>query len=314
MTNTPFDAADISRVTVGYVVGTSHCGSTVLAFLADTHPEIAAVGQAHPSRRRLRGDASGTMCGCGRPVGQCSYWASVFAVVQSRGVPLRADNWPNSYRYAHPLVHWLLTEWSEMPTLNAVRYALRLVNPAWHLRRSSANRANVELARAMLLHKRAKVFFDTSKDLFRLWCLLRVREFDVRAIHLMRDVRAFVASRQRRRLPAKSAACDWLGTQRAAIRLLATLPSEKVLRVRYGDLCRDPQGVMNNIFSHLGLDAADVPVEIDRSAHHVLGNTLRGQNVIRVQLVERWRGQLAEREISDALRVAGDMNEYFGYR
>ena len=79
------------RVRIGYLVGTSHCGSTLMGILMDLHPDMACVGEPGPNRRRLRENQGNLPCSCGQPVGDCKFWTEVFDVVERSGLQMGAE-------------------------------------------------------------------------------------------------------------------------------------------------------------------------------------------------------------------------------
>ena len=70
-----------------YVVGSSHSGSTLLAMLADEHPEVASVGEtAVKPRIRREGRSATQLCSCGAALQNCGFWQHIFADVAAQGL------------------------------------------------------------------------------------------------------------------------------------------------------------------------------------------------------------------------------------
>jgi len=87
------------QIPLTYVVGSSHSGSTLLALLADEHPQIASVGEtAVKPRIRREGRTANQLCSCGATLAECVFWQQIFADVSSRGVPFDVRHWSTEYR------------------------------------------------------------------------------------------------------------------------------------------------------------------------------------------------------------------------
>ena len=187
------------RLQVTYVVGSSHSGSTLIAFLADQHPQIASVGETAVKRRiRREGRASAQRCSCGERLDTCPFWQAVFADVSATGIRLSTTRWRTDYRFEHPWLDAVLTrETSWLAWREGRRWATRHL-PRLRARTARVDRANVAFVRAVLRRRNASVFLDTTKLLTRLTYLLEIPDFDLQVVRLVRDVRGFAASAQRR--------------------------------------------------------------------------------------------------------------------
>ncbi len=97
------------------------------------------------------------------------------------------------------------------------------------------------------------IFVDTSKDHLRARALKMFSNYDVRWVHLVRDPRGVTASKMRRgvRISPREAARQWVRLHTRLQNLPNTLSSERYLRVRYEDLCRDPRSVLEKVYAFL---------------------------------------------------------------
>ncbi len=94
---------------VVYIAGCGHSGSTLLALLLDSHPDIACVGEtAVKPKIRRRGDAAAAECSCGQTLANCPFWTRVFAEARDLDQDLGPDRWTNDYRFEHPVAQRLL--------------------------------------------------------------------------------------------------------------------------------------------------------------------------------------------------------------
>lgn len=303
-----------TQVPLTYVVGSSHSGSTLLALLADEHPQIASVGEtAVKPRIRREGRTASQVCSCGATLAGCAFWQQIFAAVSSRGVPFGLTRWSTEYRLETRWMHTLLTrETSNWMLRTAARWAMRHA-PFLRARTSRVDAANVAFVRAVLELTGRQVFFDTSKLLTRLTHLLEVPEFRVNVVHLVRDVRGVAASAKRRGESVVTAAQVWLNDQTAATRLLSELPSHRTMRVRYEDLCARPDEQLSRVWRFCGVEPVEVPTRVRAGAHHILGNNMRMHDEIQIRVDDSWRSRLGADDERRVLAVAGGMNEQMGY-
>lgn len=295
---------------VGYLAGSNHTGSTLLALLMDMHPEIASVGETSPNRGYAPGRGH---CSCGAWIRECTFWKGIFGAVTQQGVELNASNWSNDYRYRNIVLHRMLSRFSHNRHIRRAQLAASDLLPGHRTRTRRIDRANVLFTRAVLEATGARVLFDTSKYAARLYHLLRVPELDVRVIRLVRDVRGFAGSEKKRGRGAEDAANVWIRQQQVIADLTRSLPSERVLLVRYEDVCASPRHWLRELQVFLGVDPVETPLTVRPRGHHVLGNPIRRSETLTVRSPEDWRARLSGTEVSTIMRIAGAANTRFGY-
>ena len=88
---------------------------------------------------------------------------------------------------------------------------------------------------------------------------------------------------------------------------------ERRLRVRYEDLCEDPEREFGRICGLLGLEPLPGPYDLLASDHHIIGNRMRLSSSSEVVLDERWRSILSSHEIDIVRRKTNGFREKFGY-
>jgi hypothetical protein len=307
-------APQAARLRVTYVVGSSHTGSTLLALLADQHPDVASVGETAPKPRIRREGRSGRQhCSCGAPLAGCPFWQQVFQSVTQKGVALNADEWSNDYRFENYWLDTLLTRETSSVAVRRVRWWASRRLPILRQRVSRIDRVNVAFVAAVLAQKRASVLLDTTKLLTRLTYLLEIPDLEVTVVRLVRDVRGFAASAKRDGRAIEDAARVWVKDQEAILRVTSALPPQRMLLMRYEDLCREPAATMRKLWELCRVEPIALGPALDGQEHHVLGNNMRMRGPIRVELDETWRTRLTEGEQGRVLRIAGPMTEQLGY-
>ena len=232
--------AVMGKLPVVYLAGSGHTGSTLLALFLDTHPRIVSVGET-AFKRKLQGARGATLtCTCGAVYAECEFWQKIFRDVTDAGYEFSPSQWSNDFRYQGWLAHRLFSRYSARPPLRFAQRAAAALFPRHRARLERVRRVNVEFIRAALRNANAEVFFDTSKRAMRLDQLLQERELDVKIVRLVRDVRGYAWSAKRRGEAVQAAALTWRKDQENLERISWALPVERVMLLRYEDVCRDP--------------------------------------------------------------------------
>jgi sulfotransferase family protein len=298
---------------VVYLAGSGHTGSTLLALFLDAHPRIASVGET-AFKRKLQGTAGAKLtCTCGASYSECPFWQEIFRGVTDAGYELSPLQWSNDFRYKGWFAHRLLSRYSANPALRLVQRAAEAVLPAHHARQDHVRRVNVELIRTVLRVARADVFFDTSKRAMRLHQLLQAPELHVKVVKLVRDVRGYAWSAKRRGGEVPDAALTWRKDQENFEHITRNMPEDRVMLLRYEDVCRDPQTWLRRTYAFCGVTPIDPPDFVISREHHVLGNSMRRSDTIRIRLDESWRTSLSTDEQEQALAIAGPFHARHGY-
>ena len=82
---------DPERLRVGFLTGSGHTGSTLLALFMDTHPQIVSVGETAIKPGLRSGSEQLHRCSCGHPISECRFWQTVFETGRSpQGVQVLA--------------------------------------------------------------------------------------------------------------------------------------------------------------------------------------------------------------------------------
>jgi hypothetical protein len=173
---------------------------------------------------------------------------------------------------------------------------------------------NTAFMRSAIKLAHATVFFDTSKALMRLSYLLEIPEVDLKVVRVIRDVRAFANSYKSRGVPVEHAATHWRNYQLSADYLLRTVPSSRILVMRYEDFCHAPLEWLKSLHTFLGVQPCDPPETINPGEHHIIGNHMRLQKITAITANQSWQKKLTSTEITQILQIAGEVNERFGYQ
>jgi hypothetical protein len=323
----------VARTRLVYLLGPSHSGSTLLALLLGSHPEIATVGEL---KQTSLGDVERYRCSCGVEIRRCPFWDAVRADLRAGGWAFEpGDGSTDLAAGTGAYVRRLLRPLHRGPAFEFVRDLALHAAPAWRGHLARWQRSNARLAEAVCRLTGKALVVDSSKVAVRLKYLLRNPALDVRVLRVIRDGRAvmltymdparFADARDERlrgggsggdradeRLSASTAALEWRRSNEEAACVLRGLPRDAWREARYEDLCADPQATLRPVLGWLGVDP-DAPVALARGLYHVVGNGMRLDSACEVRLDDRWKTALEPEALGTFDAVAGDLNHRLGY-
>jgi hypothetical protein len=296
------------------IEASSYSGATLLAFLLAAHPRIATVGEMNgliPSE-----DPEIYLCSCGERIRECAFWRAIGKAMGARGFAFDVARFDTEFRLGGPRpIQYLRLGSFRNAALDGLRDALFQAWPGERRRLRELVARNEAFVESVLAVTGKSVFVDTSKDRMRLSALRRFSSLDVRALHLVRDVRGVVASRLRRGvgIDAREAARQWARLHRRIEAGLAALPEQSRMMVRYEDLCRDLHGTLERIFRFCGVESSAGPVDGRGAKHHIVGNPMRLSQLSEIRLDERWRSLLSPAQLEAIGQTAGAVGRQYGY-
>jgi hypothetical protein len=292
----------------------AYSGATLLAFLLGTHPRIATVGEMDGLIPRE--DPDEYLCSCGQRIKVCQFWQSVKIAMHTKGFEFDVAHFDTKFIVGgRRLILYLRTGSSRNHVLDSIRDAIFHAWPGEirHLKALVAR--NVAFVEAVLEVTGKDVFVDTSKNRLRLQSLRKFSPLDVRAIHLVRDVRGVVASRLQRGedIGAREAARQWVKSNQKLQTNLRSLPEEARVLLRYEDLCQDVPGTLERLFHFCGVDPGVKVTDFRAVPHHIVGNPMRLRAVSGIRLDERWKSLLTEDQLKEIEQAAGTLSRRYGY-
>lgn len=316
-----------------YLLAASHSGSTLLAMLLGSHPEICTVGEL---KATALGNIDEYRCSCGQPIRACAFWTGITASMAARGFNFDLAQTGTDLRHgASDRARRLLKPLHRGPWLEAIRdLALRLT-PEWTAHLARVDAVNAALVAAIQERAQAAVIVDSSKIGIRLKYLLRNPAFEVKVIRLVRDGRAVAltyvdperfadardprlrgggsgATRAGERKPIAQAAREWRRSNEEAHAILAGLDPARWLEVRYEAVCRDPAATLDRICRFIGVPNL-VARDFRSVEQHVIGNGMRLDTTSEIRLDDAWRNTLTAADLAAFDAVAGDLNRRLGY-
>lgn len=300
-------------IDVVYIAGASFCGSTLLSFVLNTHPQILSIGEMGPTEKS---ESEDYLCSCGTRLVECPFFVKVRDRMARRGVPLDLLHWDLRHRYSDSRF------WNRVacvapcsPAFLAVRDAVRDRVPRWRERIDDFRRRNKAFMSAALEAAGKSVFLDATKYPTRIPLLERMN-VSLKVIHLVRDPRGYCYSvRKHRPQSTEAPARDWVRVNRLAEYHLRRLPPNRWRRVSYESICADPQGSLQKLTDFMGVEPLVVPDDFRKCPNHVIGNAMRlpSDGRVTIQLDEKWRRTLPQEDLQATARIAGALGRQYGF-
>ena len=321
---------------LAYILAASHSGSTLLAMLLGSHAETCTVGELKLSPGAI-GDIDQYRCSCGQFIRKCPFWNEVTAGMIKRGFDFDIANSGTSYSGIEtPYARRLLRPLHRGRTLEFIRDMGLSLSPTWRKQYPQIQRRNAALVSTVAEITGAKIIIDSSKTAVRLKYLLKNPELDVKVIRLIRDGRAVTLTymdpanfadasdesvrgggtgrdRDAERLTIAKAADEWRRSNEEAEYLLAGLDSSRWTEVRYEEYCTDPDTTLGRLFEFLGVDPGKRINDFRSGENHVVGNGMRLDSTSEINLDQRWKSELTEKDLNTFDSVADKLNRSLGY-
>jgi hypothetical protein len=233
----------MARIPVIYILASSHGGSTLLDLLLGSHPEIESVGEIERFYRFLKdfreNEGVDRRCTCGEHVENCKFWGAV------RNEVLSGKDAGGGAREEH------------------------------------FNVKNPDFYRAVLKVSGKKVLCDSSKSMDHLkFYRSHPETFDLKIIHLVRDGRAVAYSNEKKGRSYFYFLGKWQKSNTASARTLKSWsqenPQQFSVRIRYEDICRQPEKTIGTLMAQLGLQFHEQQLRFGELEHHnISGNHMR---------------------------------------
>jgi hypothetical protein len=321
------------KIPLVYILAASHSGSTLLAMLLGSHPEVCTVGELKATNL---GDPDRYQCSCRELIRKCPFWTAISHDMALRGFPFDIARAGTHFDAESAYARRLLRPLHREALLEAVRDAALALSSTWRLKLPQIQSLNAALAECILARTGKAVLVDSSKIGLRLKYLLRNPAFDVRVIRLTRDGRGVAltytdpgryadasdpalrgggtgSSRDGEQLSLARAAREWRRSNEEAEAILRRLPRSRWIEVRYEALCATPDQTLDRVLTFLGLTSASVRRDFRHVDHHVVGNGMRLDSSEGIHLDDRWVSLLSPRDLDLFDSLAGDVNRRLGY-
>lgn len=294
-----------------YIMSPSYSGSTLLTFLMAMHPEIATVGEL---KATSMGSIDEYVCSCGEKINQCGFWGDVTKRMNERGQKFSLADFGTHFssddylcgRFLRAGVHGALVEKVRGLAINILPNC-----SATYKATLEQNRALIDTITSL---QGATAFLDDSKDPVRVKYFLESGYWNVKIIYLTRDGRGTTNSYMKHyNAGMNEAIVQWLSKCNEMDAVIQNLDGDSFIKIRYEDLCENPESTLKKIFSYANLDSSTVASDFKTVKHHILGNSMRLGSSGEIRLDEKWKSALTEADLKEFEKMGGAMNARLGY-
>lgn len=294
-----------------YIMSPSYSGSTLLTFLMAMHPDIATVGEL---KATSMGDIDDYICSCGLKIKSCDFWEKVTHYMNGYNRKFSLNDFGTHFASDNYLYNRLLRAGVRGGVFDFARRVALISLPGWRRTYLNILEQNRYLIDAITSIQGAKVFLDDSKDPVRVKYFIESGRWNIKILYLIRDGRGVTNSYMRHNnADMLQAATQWISKIREMDKVINGLDSNAFMKVKYEDLCSDPEAVLKEIFSFACLDANSVASDFKAVKHHILGNSMRLGSSGEVRLDEKWKTALTQTDLDVFSRMAENINTRLGY-
>ncbi len=161
------------------------------------------------------------------------------------------------------------------------------------------------------------VVCDSSHRITQAMVLSHRHQVKMKIIHLVRDGRGVINSiRKRKNTSVARATIDWKKANEVTLKNHRRLPDNHLLRVRYENMCDNPAQEIEKICRFLGVGYRDVDLTRLHEIHFIGGSsTIRNTDFqnFSINKDESWKKELSEHDKAAFNRIAGRLNDLYGY-
>lgn len=324
-----------SKIRLVYLLAASHSGSTLLAMLLNSHPDVCTVGEL---KATSFGNPDKYRCSCQQLIKECPFWNGIRQDMAERGFDFDITNAGTDIRTdMSSYVHRLLKPLHRSPAIESVRDMALHLSPVWRKKLPEIIARNLALIQCVAARTEKNIIVDSSKVGIRLKYLLRIPELEIRVIRAIRDGRGVAltyidpasfadasdpvlrqggmgGNRSGERLTMEQAAREWQRSNEEAEQALKLIdPSQQTIS-HYEDLCSNPEETLNRLFTFIGVDPKKRNQDFRMVEHHIIGNGMRLDSSNTIKLDERWRSNLSPSDLKIFHSIAGNMLRKLGYK
>jgi len=244
-------------LTIIYIIGIGHSGSTLLDLLISSHSQVTSLGEINilsARRKQLRQTILENRCTCGaKPILDCLFWQGV---EQFSGIPLQELE-------------------LDMESKDPVIF-------------KQHNQAIFQAAAAV---SGSEFIIDSSKDILRLEKLVTIKELNIKPIHIVRHpggvVYSSIKSGKNWLTITRQYTHDFMHTRRY-------LDNRDFFTIYYEELASTPQQTLAKLMKWLELPFEDTQLNWKSAPHHNIGgNKMRFSGDSQIKLDNDWEKKLS---------------------
>ncbi len=280
-----------NKTSIIYVLGSGHCGSTLLDLMMDSHSKIVGVGELENCSNQRK--KKKTTCTCKRILANCPFWNKVFEGISSN-IDLSV--------YRNKIDFLLKTKkFKNKKTFKEIDLEKYL-------------KLNEKIYKDVLSYSKKEIIFDSSKTADRAELLVQSKDLEITLLHLVRDGRGVMWSYKRKYGRIFSPMWRWLGKNLKIELMKKRNKNIKTIFVRYEDLVKNPEKELKRILEETKLSFEPQMLNFREYEHHQIGgNRLRFKEDQEIKEDFSWKANLTKFDLCIFNLFAGWLNKRYNY-
>jgi Sulfotransferase family len=295
----------MQHYTLLYILGSGHCGSTLLDLLLNGHSEILGLGEICVLHRHV---AKRVRC-------------DVFPLSGTVHNNSQLRAWIGTESHLLDTPFWQLIKHQYEKSSGSPFDKINLREGKWNAIRSwqakdieNWARPNEVLLSCVHQVSGANVLTDASKFPHRLYLLQRSGLFDIKVIHLVRNGCAVVNSYLRKYGDFRIALRRWAGPSVLAFHLRRKFKQSSWLQLRYEELASKPEETLKAVCSFVGVNfEPEMLAYRGKPYFGVGGNRMRDNGDECIFLDDEWQRELSYKHRIAFILIGGWLNRLYGY-
>lgn len=263
----------MKKKTILFIVSDVRSGSTLLENILSKSKEVISVGELHHLDSHLHKGKWGVTwdwnCSCGKSFSDCEFWVKVFAKM----------NISNFNEIENTQIKYTLN-----PTIEEIhksQTALRLLD---------------RIYKAVFEVSNVNTIIDSSKTPQQGKAIYQNSLFDVKVIHLKRDIRAVVISKNKwsikffdKKLNVYKILWKTFKFRLRCNKELEDISNKDVLNLNYEDFIKESQENLNLISEFVGFESFNFPEYMVLEDDHTVGGTPNRFAKRKIIYDEQWK-------------------------
>jgi hypothetical protein len=287
-------------MSVVYLAGYGHSGSTLMNMVLNGHSKILGAGgvagyRSRDIRKRNSSKAkTEKLCSCGAEVSQCLFWRQIF-----QGMEKETAHGLSLYQSKIDFI---------LGRQRFIHFDKKRVDIEHYL-------SVMEKIYSRLLKISGKnIVVDSSREPYRIYLLAKSEKIDLTILHLVRDVRGCVASMKKKEPFLIRPTVSWVLRNLEVELIKFRHPEVKHVFVRYEDFVNSPQAVLKSLLKQIGLDfEPDMLRFRSHEVHDYSGNQHKQDRDLPEKIISNqdWKSRLSLMQKALIMTIAGWLNAYY---
>jgi hypothetical protein len=294
--------------TLIYILGHNYSGSTLLALLLSGHSKISTTGEIVGPPHFEQG--RNYNCSCGFPIHSCHFYQELEERIDHRQFVLSRNYWGTRLLSQPPsLVQRLLFGSLRNGQLETGRDSLCRIFPFARLCISQKTELLSRFVKTACEILDTDFLVDSSKVPMQLQILKQIPGVQLKVLHLVRHPAGCVHSSIKHHGHSVALSAEfWRRNLETCFRQLRRIETDSWMRVRYEDICDEPEFELHRICTFLGIKFEEEMLSLVPENTHIVGNDMRFENCQKVVLNETWKTAFSAKELDKIVQLVSRTN------